>query len=338
MNFSKSKNMKWVFILYFMTSTLLTLGAAFLGWMYFSELLIQSHLWVVYVILLIFIGMAVGYIAAQKFQRKIDTLHLGFMQLTKGNLSVRLPIQGLDSFDRIYLDFNEMTRSLEDRMKLLQSLGEENVLLQAKSNEDAVLEERKRLARDLHDSVSQQLFAIHMASSSLPKIVDSNLEKAKEVMEQLIQMSFMAQKQMRALIAQLRPIELDGKSIVEALDKWFPDYCKQNALQGNLDVQLKSELSEAKEHQLFLIIQEAVANIVKHASAKHVKLSLFETEAQYVLSIVDDGKGFDKKVKKTGSYGLSTMQERAMKLGGDVEILSKSGHGTRIKAHIPKFK
>ena len=200
-----------------------------------------------------------------------------------------------------------------------------------------MLEERKRLARDLHDTVSQHLFAIHMSASSLPKLLEMNRERAESVMEQLIHMSAMAQKQMRGLIAQLRPLELEGRSLHEALDKWFPDYCRLNGIQGELGWRVAGTLSDAKEHQLFLIIQEAMANVVKHAGAKKASLLLAETERQYVMTLQDDGTGFRADQVKAGSYGLSTMRERARKLGGDGEIISKPGAGTRVKVTIPKL-
>jgi NarL family two-component system sensor histidine kinase LiaS len=157
-------------------------------------------------------------------------------------------------------------------------------------------------------------------------------------MEQLIVMSTAAQKQMRGLIAQLRPMELQGRTLAEALDRWFPDYCRQNGLQGTLDIRLNSRLTEAKEHQMFLIIQEAMANVVKHAGAKEVSLTLGETENRVSLQIEDDGAGFRSEQVRQGSYGLSTMRERAQKLGGEAEIVSKSGAGTTVKIWFPNFE
>ncbi|MNP10921.1 Sensor histidine kinase LiaS [compost metagenome] len=241
------------------------------------------------------------------------------------------------SFARVYYEFNAMMDAVEKKMKLLQRLGAQEVMEQEKASENAVIEERRRMARDLHDTVSQQLFAIHMSASALPKVLIQNEEQGKLVLEQLIEMSHMAQKQMRALIAQLRPVELEGKSLAEALEKWFPDYCRQNGLKGMKELEILGNMSEAIEHQLFLIIQEAMANIVKHAHAVLVSMSLREGDHQVVLSLSDDGQGFNGGEQKQGSYGLITMRERAEKLGGQVEIISKEGAGTTIRVHIPKF-
>ncbi|MGO4539655.1 histidine kinase [Paenibacillus sp. 2TAB19] len=281
------------------------------------------------------VSVVFGYWAAQRIQRRIDTLHLSFKQAANGNYSVRITEFGHVSFNELYREFNALAEQMEEKMKWIQMVGEEQIMEGALSNEAAVLEERKRLARDLHDTVSQQLFAIHMCASSLPKLQQVDRERADSVMEQLVQMSNTAQKQMRNFIAQLRPMELEGQTLHEALNKWFPDYCRQNNLQGVLEWRLMGELSEAKEHQLFLIIQEAIANVVKHARASQCTLTLADTERQVVMSLQDDGEGFKVSDVKRGSYGLTTMQERAQKLGGKTEILSKPGSGTRVKVTIP---
>ncbi|NIK78538.1 NarL family two-component system sensor histidine kinase LiaS [Paenibacillus castaneae] len=283
------------------------------------------------------VSAACGYWAAQRIGRRIDTLHLSLKQASNGNFGVRITEGGHNSFIVVYREFNELAEQMEKRMKLLQMRGEEYVMTESASNEAAVLEERKRLARDLHDTVSQQLFAIHMCASSLPKLQQVDRERADSVLEQLVNMSNLAQKQMRNFIAQLRPMELEGRTLYEALDKWFPDYCRQNHLQGELEWRLKDPLSEAKEHQLFLIAQEAMANIVKHAGAKGCTLTLSDNERQVVMIVQDDGAGFNPDEVKRGSYGLSTMQERAQKLGGSAEIWSKPGSGTRVKVTIPKL-
>lgn len=332
------KNTKWELLLYFLLTAGLSALSMYIG-VISGEIAVNSrYSWVYHIARVIPFVLIAGYIAGQRIQRRIDPLHLNMLQVAKGNLSVRMPETVDQSFASLYQEFNTMIETVENKMKLLQLLGENDVIEKEQIAEKAVLEERRRMARDLHDTVSQQLFAIHMAASSLPKVLENNEEGARNVMSQLIQMSNLAQKQMRALIAQLRPMELVDKTLEEALDQWFPDYCRQNGLKGIKDVELQGKLSEAKEHQLFLIIQEAIANIVKHAQANLVSLSLHQDKRQVVLSISDDGQGFSSSYPKQGSYGLSTMKERAEKLGGHVEIISKSGAGTTIRVHIPNFE
>lgn len=332
------KNTKWELLCYFLLTSSLSGVAFYIGTNTGIIVVKDSSVWLYNIAGIFFLSLIIGYIAGRRIQRKIDALHLSMLQVAKGNLSVRLPEMADQTFSGVYQEFNNMSEAVEKKMQLLQQLGEQEVVEKEQAAEKAVLEERRRLARDLHDTVSQQLFAIHMSASSLPKVLELNRAQADMVMSQLIQMSNTAQKQMRALIAQLRPMELMGKTLAEALDQWFPDYCRQNGLKGVKDVDIQGNVSEAKEHQLFLIIQEAMANIVKHAEAGMVSLSLREGTHRIVLSISDDGQGFVNGHPKQGSYGLMTMSERAEKLGGNVEIISKPGAGTTIRAHIPKFE
>ncbi|MEK3987315.1 sensor histidine kinase [Paenibacillus sp. FSL K6-3166] len=330
-------NTKWLLLFYFLLTGAVSAGLMYAGTCLGYIEVMDYRMWLYLCLGIVLFTVVIGYMAGQRIQRRIDHLDLNMLQVAKGNLSVRMPESDDQSFARVYHEFNVMMDTVENKMQLLQRLGEQEVIEKEQAAETAVLEERRRMARDLHDTVSQQLFAIHMSASSLPKVLKVNEAQGQLVMDQLIAMSQMAQKQMRALIAQLRPVELEGRNLFEALEKWFPDYCRQNGLKGMKELELQGELSEAIEHQLFLIIQEAMANIVKHAEARLVSLSLREGARQVVLSISDDGQGFEHIQQKQGSYGLTTMRERAEKLGGQVEIISRKGAGTTIRVHIPKF-
>ncbi|MFC0213020.1 histidine kinase [Paenibacillus chartarius] len=330
-------NMKWRLMVYFFTASLLAVACVWVAFQYYRDQLTRGDVQLGVFAAIVCAGQVVGYIAAKWMQRKIDLLHVAIIELSKGNFTNRIPIEPNDPFQQIFSEYNRMARSLGDRMQLLQKLGGDKALAEYASTEAAVMEERRRLARDLHDTVSQELFAMHMSASSLPKVLERNPDAAAGLMDQLIRMSHHAQKQMRGLIAQLRPIELHDKSLQEALDMWFPEYCRTNELQGQLDVNVNGELPEAMEQQLFLIIQESMANIVKHASATQVTLQLQDHGHQYVLLVLDNGKGFAKSDLPSASHGLSTMRERAQKLGGDVEIVSRIGSGTTVRVRIPKF-
>lgn len=331
------RNGKWECAFYSIAANLALMALVNIGWAGTRGDFPELHWWTGWAVVFLLVNTAISYLMGRKVERRIDQLQLAMRQAAANQWSVRLPGLKTDAFSEVYHDFNELMEKQETNMLLLRALGEEQVLKEAPTHEEAVLEERRRLARDLHDTVSQQLFALHMASSSLPKLMDLNPEQGRQVMQQLIIMSSSAQKQMRGLIAQLRPMELQGRSLSEALDRWFPDYCRQNGLQGTLDLQENLQLSEAVEHQLFLIIQEAIANVVKHADAKNVLLVLGETDNQISLQIEDDGSGFRAESIRAGAFGLSTMRERAQKLGGSAEILTKPGAGTRVRVWFPKM-
>jgi signal transduction histidine kinase len=331
-----TRNLKLHGVLYGIASLIVTVIAFAVGWSILSRYLTGLQLLGASAGIAALCAGGCGFVAARHIQRRLDRLHLGIIQLHKGNLAFRLRRGGADPFDEVYADFNRMAASLEERMKYVQERAALE-MEQEEIAERAVAEERRRLARDLHDTVSQQLFAMHMHASSLPMILERNPAQAEPIMKQLIDMSHLAQKHIRGLIAQLRPLELEGRSLTQALEMWFPDYCNHNGLKGDLDIRLQGDLPDALEHQVFLIIQEAVANVVKHASARHVHISVQETEHQYIVAIVDDGVGFAQETSRKHSYGLTTMSERARKMGGELEITSRAGAGTRIRVNIPKF-
>jgi two-component system, NarL family, sensor histidine kinase LiaS len=328
---------KWVSSIYSGLTTFVLMMILYFGWVSFTNNAPSVESWLSWTSVLVLGQMAISYRFGQQMQRKIDQLQVVMKQASAGNWNSRMPEVEGDAFSGVNREFNVMLGKLEARLKLLQQLGERDIMDEVSSQEAAVLEERKRLARDLHDTVSQQLFALHMSASSLPKLLERDAEHAQRVMEQLIAMSSSAQRQMRGLIAQLRPMELQGRTLEEALERWFPDYCRQNEIQGTLEIQVSGALSEAKEHQLFLIIQEAMANVVKHAEAQSVRLFIGETDRQISLLIEDNGLGFRGEQVRAGAYGLSTMRERAQKLGGEAEIVTKPGSGTRVRVSFPKF-
>ncbi|MBP1993465.1 HAMP domain-containing sensor histidine kinase [Paenibacillus eucommiae] len=330
-------NLKWQLLGYFLTVGLITVFTLYIAFEYYGAELSRPAFRFGLLAALLVVGLVMGYVATKRWQRKIDELHLAILELSKGNFTSRVDMEPVNSFHDLFDAFNKMAAAVQTKIQLLQKLGEAEAIQDQQLTEAAVMEERRRLARDLHDTVSQELFAIHMAASSLPKIIGKDAAAAASLMEHLIQMSHHAQKQMRGLISQLRPIELDNHSLEEALEKWFPAYCQANDLQGQMEVVISEEISEAIEHQLFLIIQEGMANVVKHASADQIRLSLQEGEHQYMLQLVDNGLGFERSEIPSASHGLSTMRERAQKLGGNAEIFSKLGSGTRIRVQIPKF-
>lgn len=300
---------------------------------------LSSSIYVILALMLVscFVGVLFIRMLMNKEEEKLEKIELAIKSAARGNYHTRIEYSAVDQNANLYEQFNELMEEIEQKLAYLQVLGEERVVQEATTVETAVHEERKRLARDLHDTVSQQLFAIQMSAASLLKLHGQNEEATVNVIDQLVKMSTAAQTQMRKLIAHLRPMELVNQTLSNALVKWYPDYCRQNQIQGHLDNRLTNQLTEAKEHQIFMIIQEAMANVVKHASAQNCFLSLYETDSQIHIELKDDGKGFDVNIPQTSSYGLITMQERSKKLGGSTEIISKPKRGTVVKIAIPKL-
>ncbi|MBV9281162.1 MAG: sensor histidine kinase, partial [Chloroflexi bacterium] len=211
----------------------------------------------------------------------------------------------------------------------------ENARLYMRSRDVATLEERQRLARELHDSVSQALYGIALGAKTARTLLDRDAARAAEPLEYVLAQAEAGLAEMRALIFELRPDALEKEGLVAALTK------QAESLRVRHGIAVKAQLSnepdvpfETKE-ALYRIAQEAMHNTVKHARARAVDLSLTWDAEDVVLDVRDDGTGFDPARGFPGHLGLQTMKERAMRLGGTLQVESAPGSGTRISVQVP---
>jgi NarL family two-component system sensor histidine kinase LiaS len=216
-----------------------------------------------------------------------------------------------------------------------EALTEEENAAQALSNEQvrftAVIEERQRLARDLHDAVSQQLFAISMTATALSRTIDKDGENAKRKVQLIEQMASAAQSEMRALLLHLRPVHLDGKNFIQALYGLINEMKDKVNMKFYLEIDDTIVLPMETEEHLFRICQEALSNALRHSKATVMEITFRRLAAgQVELSIADNGVGFMRAGQKQGSYGLLTMEERVAELGGTMELETAPGEGVRI--------
>lgn len=202
-------------------------------------------------------------------------------------------------------------------------------------------EERKRLARDLHDQTGQRLTALAMGLSSVDELLDKNPALARERLKKLETMSEGAIDDLRQFVSDLRPALLDDLGLVAALRQM----AKQVEEHGSVTVEYtisgrRRRLRSQIETVLYRIAQEALNNSVRHASATHITIDLQMRESNIVLTILDNGRGFEptsvlKPQAQVRAWGLLGMQERVALVGGKFEIESAPGRGTRLVAEIP---
>ncbi|MEG0255861.1 MAG: sensor histidine kinase [Vagococcus sp.] len=220
--------------------------------------------------------------------------------------------------------------------KELQDLNSHPKLVEGESKEELIKEERHRIARELHDSVSQQLFAATMMLSALNEGV-SDLD-VPEVVEKQIQMITniinTSQSEMRALLLHLRPINLEAKSLKQGIEMLLKE------LQTKINIELIWNVEDVKlpssiEDNLFRIVQELLSNTLRHAKAKSLEVYLKKMDKTVLLRVVDDGQGFDMSNQKVGSYGLNNIKERVAGMGGTCRIVSFVGQGTSIEIKVP---
>ena len=214
----------------------------------------------------------------------------------------------------------------------------ENARLFEQAQTLAVMVERQRMARELHDSVSQALYGIALGARTARALLDRDPIAAIEPIEYVAALANAGMAEMRALIFELRPESLAEEGLVVALTKQAESLRARHQLDVQLDLCEEPDLPLATQAALYRIAQEALHNIVKHARASAVTLRLCAPTAQaplLALDIHDDGVGFDPDGAFPGHLGLRSMRERAAQLGGTLAINSALGCGTQIRVRVP---
>lgn len=214
----------------------------------------------------------------------------------------------------------------------------ENVRLRAEAEQVAVLQERERLARDLHDSVTQSLYSLTLwieAGQRSAKAGD--LARVDEYLERLEEGNRQAIRDMRLLVYELRPPILEREGLVGALRERLDAVEKRSGIQAQLIVQNKLDLPPGVEEGLYRIAQEALNNALKHAVPSSITVRLCACDDGVELEVADDGIGFDlKDVEDKGGMGLENMRQRAVQIRGSLAVTSAPGEGTRVCVQLPK--
>ena len=233
---------------------------------------------------------------------------------------------------------NEGVAVLETAADVLAS-AIENARLHQRAQEAAVLEERSRLARDLHDSISQQLFSMTLTAQAARVQLDKNPARTATQLERLQETAAAALAEMRALIFQLRPPALNEQGLVSALQQHVAALGRREGLTMNFETSGEERYARGAEQAIYRIAQEALNNVVKHAGACRVEILLDLQPEQVLLRVRDDGAGFDMEVlaPSIGRHlGLTSMRERAAELGGRFELSSQPGRGTEVVVVVPR--
>jgi signal transduction histidine kinase len=229
----------------------------------------------------------------------------------------------------------------ESDLVVLQSLADqvavaiENARLYEQAQHLAALEERQKLARELHDSVSQALYGIVLGARTARTLLDRDAPKAAEPMDYILSLAEAGLAEMRALIFELRPESLQTEGLVAALGKLTNAVGARYQLKVQLEAGDEPDVPIEAKESLYRITQEALNNIAKHARAQGVNVSLRVESGELMLTISDDGAGFDTSRQFPGHLGLHTMRERAEKAGGTFALDSAPNAGTHIRVRIP---
>jgi len=216
-----------------------------------------------------------------------------------------------------------LEQRVEERTRELHDLRE-------KAEQLAVMRERERLARDLHDAVSQTLFSVNLIADALPAIWERDADEGRQRLGELRNMTRGALAEMRGLLLELRPAALMDADPVELLGQLAASVGSRARLPITVTIEERLTPSPELKMTLYRVAQEALANVVRHAEASRASVTLRRHQGRLELTIEDDGRGFDAEDVFAGSMGLSIMRERAEAVGAVLRIDSRPGRGTRL--------
>lgn len=213
----------------------------------------------------------------------------------------------------------------------------ENAHIYEQARELAVLQERQRLARDLHDSVAQSLYSLTLMAEAARRLINAgNIERGGGYLARIGDSAQQLLKELRLLVYELRPLILERDGLAAALKQRLETVEGRTGVESSLIVEGSGLVPELIEVELLRIAQEALNNSLKHSGASSVTVRLHTSPAEVTLAVSDNGRGFAPDVMgHKGGLGLASMRERANRLGGRLDIESRPGHGASITVSIP---
>ena len=298
---------------------------------------VLSNVWQVYLSILPFLlrtvlpltlfsaipGAIFGFVISRGLTRRLKRLSQIADTWSQGDFSVVASDPSGDELGQMTRRFNTMAEQLQNLIETRQQL--------------ATLEERNRLARDLHDSVKQQIFAISMQIGAIKVLLGRDTTAAKKHLDETETLVREAQQELTTLIKELRPAALEGKGLVEALRNYMNQWMQQTGIIAKLHMEGQQTLPYVVEEALFRVAQEALSNVSRHSHATLVHMKLAITGDIVTLTVEDNGQGFDTMQPNTQGVGLHSMQERMQALGGDVHLESSPDKGTKVIAYCEKL-
>jgi signal transduction histidine kinase len=226
--------------------------------------------------------------------------------------------------------FSEADTELIELLASHAAIAITNARLYERSRELTVVEERNRLARELHDAVMQRLFSLRLSARAARKLVPIDPEAAACRLGEVESLAAEAIAELRGVIVELRPADLDAHGLVETLRRHVTLLDRLHDTEVTFSVKSPVDLSREGEVEVLRLVQEALGNAFRHARAQHVAVTV-ETER---ITIADDGAGFDAAEAATRGLGLLSMRERAKALGGELELTTAPGEGTVVALHL----
>ncbi|HWR65850.1 MAG TPA: histidine kinase, partial [Bellilinea sp.] len=241
-----------------------------------------------------------------------------------GNFAVRIRDDAEDEVAHLSRQLNQMAAELETTLHTKQEL--------------AALDERNQLARDLHDSVKQQLAAARLQISAAELMVHTDPVNAQTALQQAGLLTTQAQQELSNIILELRPAARSQQGLASTAATYLDEWGKQTNITVQSSLNAVTGLNFDGELALFRVLLESLANVARHSQASSVKVSLQPVEKTVLLQIQDDSRGFNPSEITNPGYGLHSMPERLFELGGSLKVETAPGQGVTVTIHLPLEK
>jgi signal transduction histidine kinase len=271
------------------------------------------------------VGLAFGLVSTRRLTWRLKRLAALTLDVADGGFERRVPVSGYDEVSRLEENFNRMAAQLQVSLDVRRQLAEENARHQ----------ERSRIARELHDSISQELFSLSVLAGGLRRALPAGSAVLPEV-ETMERTAGDTMREMQSLLLALRPVALDELGLASAIEGVCQAYTERVGIRVRAELEPVA-LPPALEHAVLRVTQEALANAVRHAGADLVTVRLDAHHDEVVLEITDNGRGFDVEAQQAGAVGmgLRAMRDRVAEHGGRLAVDSVPGAGTRVRACFP---
>ncbi len=266
------------------------------------------------------VGLVFGLLSTRRLVGRLRRLAATTVAVADGDYRHRVPVSGGDEVAQLEGNFNRMAERLDAAMATERQL--------------AGATERARIARELHDAISQDLFSLRLLAGGVRRALPAGSPLHPEV-EAMERTATATMHEMQALLLELRPVALEDAGLVPALEELCRAYRERLGITVDTDLE-PVELQGSVEHAVLRIVQEALANAVKHAQPNRVRLRLRQQDAQVAVTVSDDGAGFDPARAERHGMGLGLMRERVAELGGTFQLDSTPGEGTTVRILLPR--
>jgi len=264
-----------------------------------------------------------GFLNARWIDIRLANLRRATQAWQRGDFSVKVTDEAADEISDFGQELNRMAGDLE---QLLIARGEL-----------VALEERNHLARDLHDSVKQQITAAMFQIGAANAWLGQNLEAARACLVEAENLTQAAHQELNSIIFELRPAAHHPGTLAQALRDYTAGWARQNPIEVHLEIRGERDLDPAIQQDIVRFTQEALSNVARHSHAKRVELELTASETAIRMTIRDDGCGFETQSGAEKGMGLKSMRERVTRAGGQFSLISHPQKGTQVTATLPQI-